>query len=211
MKIIVFGATGGTGMAVVNRALERGWHVAAIVRHPPALNIVHANLKIVCGDVMNLSSFVHEVKGKDAVVSCLGTGSNLRPTTIYSQGIKNILDAMRDAEVARIVSISAGALEATTEMGFFIRLLTRLVLQRMLKNLYEDMRLMEMYLSQSAADYTIMRPARLVDNKATRRYRMAVNAHLKTPWTISKSDLADAMLNAIDDRETIRSIVEIAY
>jgi putative NADH-flavin reductase len=211
MKIIVFGATGGTGKAVVDQALERGWHVTAIVRHPPALNIDHANLKITCGDVMNPSSFIHEVKGKDAVVSCLGTGTNLRPTTVYSQGMKNILYAMREATVRRIVSISAGAIEATNEMGFFIRLLTRLVLQRILKNLYADMCLMEIYLSQSDTDYTIMRPARLINGKTTRRYRMAINAHLKTPWTISKSDLAHAMLDAIDDTATSRSIIEIAY
>ena len=134
MKIIVFGATGGTGMAVVNQALERGWHVTAIARHPSALSVDHANLRIAYGDVMNPSSFIHEVKGKDAVVSCLGTGTNLRPTTVYSQGMKNILYAMREATVRRIVSISAGAIEATNEMGFFVRLLTRLVLQRILKN-----------------------------------------------------------------------------
>jgi len=211
MKIIVFGATGGTGMAVVNQALERGWHVTAIVRRSPALNLDHSNLKIVCGDVMSLPSFIHEVKGKDAVVSCLGTGTSLKATTVYSQGMKNILCAMHDAEVSRIICISAGAIEATSEMGFFIRLLTRLVLQRILKNLYADMRLMEMYLSQSATDYTIMRPARLINNKTTRRYRAAINAHLKTPWTISKSDLAHAMLDAIDDTATSRSIIEIAY
>jgi len=211
MNIIVFGATGGTGAAVVSRALEKGWHVTAIVRSPSALTVEHKNLKIVRGDVMDLSSFVNEIIGKDAVVSCLGTGTNLKSTTIYSEGIKNILSAMQDADVSRIICISAGAIEATNEMGFFIRTLTKLVLQRILKNLYADMRLMEKYLSDAPVNYTIMRPARLIDGNSKGRYRMGINAHLTTSWTISKSDLAEAMLNVIGDAPTHRSTIEIAY
>jgi len=210
-KIIVFGASGGTGRAVVTQAIEKGLEVTAILRNPAALDLRHHHLKIVIGDVLQLSSFESEVAEKDAVISCIGSGKNLKPTSIYSKGIDNILQAMRINNVHRLVCISAGGVEATKEMGFFIRSLTHLVLQRILKNLYTDMLLMESTLERSSLDWTVLRPARLTDQPLTKKYRTGVRTHLKTPWCISRSDVAHYMLTIIDDPKTFHFKIEIAY
>ena len=210
-KIIVFGATGGTGKVTVTEALQNGWGVTVIIRNPSAFEIKHSNLKIVKGDVMQSSTFAKEIIGNDAVISCLGVGTSLKPTTVYSAGTKNILEAMKNANVQRLICISAGGVETTKQMGFFIRTLTKVLLQRILKNLYADMRLMEDIVSGTNINYTIMRPARLTTGKQKRKYRIAINSHIKMPWSISKTDLAHAMLSLIDNPITFKSIIEIAY
>jgi len=209
--IIVFGASGGTGTEVINQSLEKNFGVTAVLRNPDAFEIKHDHLHIVKGDVLQLASFEKEMAGKDAVISCIGTGSNLKPTKVYSLGIENILNAMSTGNVHRLICISAGALEATREMGFFIRLLTKQVLQKILKNIYTDMQSMEKILTESNVDYTIMRPARLTNKKRTGKYRIGINGHIKIPWTIGKADPSHFMLSIIGDAQTFKSIIEIAY
>jgi putative NADH-flavin reductase len=210
-KIIVFGASGGTGRAVVKQAIENGFEVTAVLRNPEVSDFQHPRLKIVKGNVLVPSSFENEILGKDAVISCLGTGKNLKTTTVYSQGTENIINSMRKANVHRVLNVSAGGVEATKEMGFLIRSMTSLVLQRILKNLYADMLLMERALERSDLNWTILRPARLTDDPLTKKYRTAIDGHLRKPWSISRADVAHYLLAAVNEQKTFRSKVEIAY
>lgn len=72
-KIIVFGATGSTGMQLVQQALSAGYKVTAVVRTPDAFTISDKNLEVIKGDVLQPGSFENAINGKDAVVSCLGS------------------------------------------------------------------------------------------------------------------------------------------
>lgn len=210
-RVIVFGATGGTGKQVVKQALEIGYHLTVIVRNPAAFDIQHHELEIIKGDVLQSSTFEKELAGMDAVISCLGTGTSTKSTTVYSAGIENIISAMNKAGIKRLMCISAGALYTNKEMGFFVKALTKLVLQKILKNPYADMRLMESEVEKSNLDWTILRPARLTNNPLTGKYRVAVNSHNKYPFSISRADLAVYMLNIMDTPPTFKAKVEIAY
>lgn len=210
-KIIVFGATGGTGKEIVKQALEKGYEVTAIARNPSDLDFDHSHLKIIKGDVLQPFTFEKELQGKQVVISCLGTGQSTKPTMIYSEGIKNIFSAMNKTEVKRLICISAGALDANREMGFFISTLTKVVLQRILRNVYSDMRLMEKQVESSNVDWTIVRPAMLKNKSLTGEYRIAINAHIRRPFSISRADLAHYILSNIENSQTFRTKVEIAY
>jgi len=72
MKIIVFGATGGTGKLVVEQSLRAGHEVTAVVRKPDAIAIRSERLEIIKGDALQPSTFEKSIRGKDAVISCLG-------------------------------------------------------------------------------------------------------------------------------------------
>ena len=85
-KIIVFGATGGTGLQVVQQALSAGYKVTVVVRTPDAFKIIDNNLEVIKGDVLQPGTFENLFNGNDAIISCLGSKA-LRQTVIYSKGI----------------------------------------------------------------------------------------------------------------------------
>jgi putative NADH-flavin reductase len=73
MKLLVFGATGGTGGRLVQQALQQGHVVTAFARDPSKMHLPHANLRVVRGDILQPHSVDTAVAGQDAVLSALGT------------------------------------------------------------------------------------------------------------------------------------------
>ncbi len=56
MRLLVIGATGGTGRELVRQGLERGHEVAALVRRPSNLRLQHERLSIHQGDVLDYAA-----------------------------------------------------------------------------------------------------------------------------------------------------------
>ena len=67
MKIIVFGASRGVGLKVVEQALEAGHTVTAFVRSPEKFVVKHANLMVFKGDSMDAAAVEKAIVGHDAV------------------------------------------------------------------------------------------------------------------------------------------------
>jgi biliverdin reductase/flavin reductase len=65
-------------------------------------------VEVVQGDVLNYSDVLNAVKDVNGVVVVLGTGNDLKPTTVLSEGMKNILQAMKESNV-EIVSVCLSA------------------------------------------------------------------------------------------------------
>jgi putative NADH-flavin reductase len=85
MRILIFGANGGTGRCVVSQGLEQGRQVTAFVRNSGALTIKHHNLTIVNGSLSDHSSMTHALHGVDAVISVLGNNTRkalFKPTAV---------------------------------------------------------------------------------------------------------------------------------
>src|SRR6476469_6607540 len=125
MKLIMFGSTGGIGRNIVEQALNAGHHVTAIARNPSALTIQHANLEIVKGDVFQPETFDRAMKGQSAVLSAIVINST-KPTTVYSDGVLNIVKSMQKNGVQRITCVSASAVVTSPELSFPIRMATKL-------------------------------------------------------------------------------------
>jgi putative NADH-flavin reductase len=209
-KIIVFGATGGTGKLVVSQALQAGYKVTIVVRNPNAFDIQHQNLDILKGDVFQSNSFEKAVVGQDVVVSCLGTQQR-EPTTVYSDGIRNISKAMQKAGIKRLICLSAGAVIVPPKSNFVMKFVIKNILQKVFKNLYSDMLVMEEMLKNSDLNWTIIRAPRLKNSKHTGQYRTAINEHLTRPSSISRADLADYIVTHLEDTQAYKALVEISY
>ena len=78
MKLLVFGATGGTGTQLVRQALEQGHTVTAFARDPGKIKLAHDKLRVVRGDILQPESVSTAVEGQDAVLSALGTRLPIR-------------------------------------------------------------------------------------------------------------------------------------
>ena len=209
-KIIVCGAAGGTGIEIVKQALYMGYLVTALVRYPEKISLVDPHLVVKQGDVTDVHSIGEAMKGQDAVISAIGNRST-KPTTLYSDGIGNILTAMRQNNLQRLICISAGGLDVNPKASFFVRLLTKYVLQRILKEPYADLRSMETLVRKSGTHYTIVRPSRLLDKPVTGEYRATINSDITKPFSIARADVAHFIVNHIGDDATFRSVVAISY
>src|SRR5262244_3092724 len=107
MKIAVVGATGRTGLQVVEQALARGDDVIALARHPEALPPLGPGMASAAADALDRAVLAEALAGADAVVSALGIGASRQPTAVYSDGSASVLHAMDAHGIRKIAVISA--------------------------------------------------------------------------------------------------------
>src|SRR6266700_4697433 len=105
MRLLVVGATGGLGQDVVADAVARGHHTAALLRNP-AHTAFPDPVEIVPGDVLDPSSLAPAVSGREAVICALGTPSPRTPSTLLEQGTRNLVAAMSQQGVGRLVCVT---------------------------------------------------------------------------------------------------------
>lgn len=178
-------------------------------REPARVLTTHERLAVRRADVLDRDSVAAVVHGTEAVVSAIGTGAGRAPTTIYSAGIDNILEAMRAADARRFVGIRAAPVASRTEATVLERVLLFPMLHRFFGDGYADMRRMEELLRASGAEWTVLRPPMLTDKPATGHYRTAPN-HVRGGRRITRGDLAAAMLDLLDDPTAVRTAIGVA-
>src|SRR5258708_23068415 len=139
MKIVIFGANGGIGKKVVEQGLEAGHEVTAVVRRPETITLRHERLKVIRGDALNPASVQSAIAGQDAVISTVGITSH-DPTTVYSEGAANMLQAMGSAGMRRFICISASGLDPGP---LWQRVIAKPMLWRLFKESYTDLVRME--------------------------------------------------------------------
>jgi putative NADH-flavin reductase len=212
--ILVLGGNGGIGKHCITEALANGHYVTAVLRTPSKLDLKHINLNIIKGDVTDPSTFSEYLKNASVVISTIGVSGGItgdKPTSLYSHGAANILQEMKKTGIKRVFFISASALEISPVNPFFVRLISQYVIQKLLKHMYADLRVMEETVKESGLNWTIVRPPQLTDNPLTGSYRIAINSFLKNCLKISRADVAHFMISNIANEETYQATVEIAY
>lgn len=111
-KVVLIGASGFVGSAILNEALNRGFHVTAVVRHPEKIKIENENLEVKRADVSSLDEVCKVCKGADAVISAFNPGWN--NPDIYKETIEvylTIIDGVKKAGVNRFLMVGgAGSL-----------------------------------------------------------------------------------------------------
>jgi putative NADH-flavin reductase len=208
--LLVVGANGGIGLATVRQALAMSYRVIALVRDPSKLPLAHPQLLIVKGDVLQPETYNAYLPGVVAVINALGV-RHRRPTTLYSQGNAVLLEQMKLAGVSRIFCISASGLEINSTHPFIVRWFTRYLLQRLLRNMYADLRRMEALFKDNPLDWTLVRPPRLTDKAATGHYRVSIHQPLPGCYSIARADVAHFMLNNITAEGLFQKKVEVGY
>ena len=111
-NVVLIGASGFVGTAILNELLNRGNKVTAIVRNPEKVTVSNSNLSVVKADVSDVESIANTSKGKDAIISAYNPGWT--NPNIYEETLKNyplILQAAKQSGVKRLLIVGgAGTL-----------------------------------------------------------------------------------------------------
>jgi putative NADH-flavin reductase len=205
MKVVVFGATGGTGKRLVERGLAAGHDVVAVARRPEAITQTHAKLAVVKGDVLDAASVASAVAGADAVVSAIGPANNKQPGTVISEGVKHIVAACEAAGVKRFVFESGLMVGDGTGLSPFGKLAVS-IYRAMNRKLCDDKRIAEATIAASTLDWVMVRPVALDDSPATGAYKHGVDIRLNPAKKLGHADVADFMITCVTDAAVVRTI-----
>ncbi len=195
MRILVIGASGRTGRQIVEQALGHGHEVRALVRSQ-ALELSHPRLEVVTGDVLDFDAVSAAVEGMDAVAFAAGS-SNVRPVTVYSAGMANVVHAMALHQVDRVAMVTAAGVGATNDPNLSVSL--KVMITTVLRPVYQDMEAGERRLMASGLDWTIVRPVGLSDGPLTGTYRVSLDGSLLPKSSrVSRADVAALVLKALE-------------
>lgn len=210
MKLVVFGATGGTGSQVVERGLAAGHEVTAVARRPEAIARTHDHLRVVKGDVLDAASVATALAGADAVLSAIGPANNKQPGTLISEGTKHILAACAQHGVRRYVFESGIMVGDGRGLSWFGRRAVGMF-RYANRALCADKRIAEDAIRASELDWVIVRPVSLVDGAASGGYVTGVDARLHVATKLTHADVAHFMVECASDPAVVRTIQDIGH
>lgn len=208
MNILVFGASGRTGKHLITEGLKDGYRVTAFVRDISGLTIKNNNLILFQGSIINPKDVQEAMVGQDVVISVLGNKTSralLRSTTVISDGVRNIISGMKRQSIKRLVFVSSFGIN--DEIFFPEKLFIRTVM----KNIFSEIPKQEEFIKRSELDWTIVRPARLIDSKRTGKYRVGDILPIGLFSKISRADVADFILESLRDSSFIHRTITISY
>ncbi|XP_028320347.1 flavin reductase (NADPH) [Gouania willdenowi] len=188
-NVALFGATGMTGLATLPIAVAAGYNVTVLVRDPSRLPSDHRASRVVVGDVLNKEDVRKTLEGQDAVIIILGTRNDLGPTTMMSEGTRNIVEAMKARGIRKVVGC----------MSAFL-LWDRAKVPPRMSNVTEDHEQMHTVLKTSGLDYVAAMPPHIDNNfPLTERYEVAEN--MLRGRVISKHDLGHFFVRCLSTSE----------
>jgi uncharacterized protein YbjT (DUF2867 family) len=208
MKILVVGASQGTGALCVKAALAKGHSVSAFSRTPAKLGITHSALTKIAGDFHDEASVRGSVAGHDALIICAAP----KPSTIkekpdyFSRGTKYCIEAMKEHGVKRLVVLTAyGVGDSESAASWFMK---TFFINRLLKGFYRDHDVQERMTRDSGLDFVITRPMRLTNGIAKGTYVRTAEL-ISVPSSISRADVADFMVEASESTTWVGKAVQL--
>lgn len=198
MKVLVLGATGGTGREIVREAQARGHSLTALVRSPEralALSGVH----LVTGDARDEAALLKALEGCEGVISALGTGvSPFKEVTLLSTATKALIAAMQVSGTKRLVCITGMGVGDSRGHGGI--LYDRVIQPLLLAKVYEDKERQEELVRASALDWVLVRPTVLNNKAGTGQIRVLTNLSGFHGGTISRKDVARFVVDQLVER-----------
>jgi len=194
-KILVLGATGGTGRLIVSQALARGHQVTVLVRSLAKASELKG-AKLIVGDIRDETALREALKGQDAVVSALGTpASPFREVTLLSTATRALVNAMKAEHVSRLVCITG--MGAGDSAGHGGRLFDNVIFPLLLKKVYADKNRQEAIIRNSELGWILVRPSVLNDRPGRGSVRALTDLSDFHGGTISREDVATFVLDQL--------------
>lgn len=207
MKLLVLGATGGTGLEIVSQAIERGHMVTAFVRAADALKRYGDRIITIRGNLLNTSELQRALEGHDAVLSAFGPRLPVAKAdaTLLQRFAVALTGGMLQAGIRRVVVESTAFLFKDSIIPP-----TRLVGRLFFPGIVRDACEMENVFRNSQLDWTMVRPPRLTDKPRTGKYRVQEEHLPSFGFTISRADVADFMIKTVENPASVGKVMGVS-
>ena len=215
MKILLLGATGRTGKWVYQKSLERGYSIHCLARNSERIE-KYDQATLLEGDASNPDDLATAIAGCNAVISVLNISrrsdfpwSALRtPKNFLSKTMGNLVPLAEKNKVNRIIICSAWGVSETVQdiPGWF----KWLIQNSNIGVAYEDHNRQERIVSDSALNWTIVRPVGLTNSSKEQSVLESFDNHPKPSLTISRKSVAGFLLDSLERDDLIKKKVVIS-
>lgn len=203
MKIVVFGATGRTGLPLIKQALEVGHQVVAFVRDPAKMPVQQDSLTLIQGDVMKAEDVERAITPDvDAVISVLGPAKD-SPKDMLPVAVSNILSAMHRRGIKRLIYMTGAGVDMPEDKPKLINHIIKFALKMMAGEVLKQSELAVREVQNSGLEWTIVRVPVLNDNPYSGQYRVGW-VGVNTGQRLSRADAADFILGQLTNNNYLR-------
>jgi uncharacterized protein YbjT (DUF2867 family) len=200
-RVLVLGASGQLGQAVVARLAQDNYRVRAFQRRPLADEAADG-VEVFLGDALDRDAVARSAEGQDAVVNAIGSGT-LRANTVESDTTAAVVAVLQRTGPQRYVGMSAGLV---ADVSFIF---DHLIRPLVLGNLYREHLAVERLIRQSDLDWTIVRPTRLV-NAPARGYLESTDRLPRRTMNTSRADVAAFIAKELREGRYLHQAVFLA-
>jgi uncharacterized protein YbjT (DUF2867 family) len=214
MRVLVVGASGGTGREVVRALLARGHEVTAMARTAERLADAPGLTRHV-GDALRAPDVDAVMSGHDAVVVTLGIPENpLRvrlglakaPIDLRSRGTANVIDAMHRCGVRRLVVQTSYGVGSSRDQ---LPLKWALIFAALLRPQIDDTEVQEAAVRASGLDWTLVQPVGLVDVPTGRPTFTSREGRVQA-MSVARCDVAEVIAGSVAGGDDVGATVAVS-
>jgi len=207
MKLTILGASGRVGRQVAQLALARGHEVTVCVRDAARWSGAPAVRVRVVGSATDMAAVREAIRGADVVVSAVGARDVSQPTTVVTDSVRTLVEAMRAEGLGRAVTVGAAGLLPLPDG----RLAGEGNLPPFLVHAFNDHRGALTSLQESGLDWVVVCPPFIPDGERTGQYRLFEERPLEGLGRVSSGDVADLVLRVAEEPRFRQVRVGLSY
>jgi putative NADH-flavin reductase len=207
MKLFILGATGATGLKLVEQALNAGHQVTVYVRNPQKLDHLKDKINIIQGELNDEHKMTNALAEHDAILSTLGYKKFNDKSRFVSKTMALVIKGMEQHRITKLVYESAYGIGGRDSVSnHFLRFMLATL---GFINPFKDHFISEQLIRQSNLNWTIARPGKLTNGVLTGKYR--AQEEMKGFFQISRADVAYFMLDAITNSHWSKKAIDLGY
>lgn len=215
-RILVVGATGGTGRATIEQLVRDGHRVTAFSRKADSLAEISERVTPFNGDATSSEDIDRAVRGHDAVIVTLGIAENpirvrlfgtaRTPLDVRSTGTRNVIAAMRKHGVPRLVVLSS---YGVGESRGKLRWIDSLFFSLLLKPQIADTEVQELEVRESGVEWVLAQPVHLTDDETDEMPFASPESEVQE-WKISRKGVARFLASAVQTQDHVGQAIALS-